>query len=306
MNKISTSIIIPTYNRPKELRACLGALSQMKSGQGSDHLEYEVIVVDDGGSLDLDKIIDEFNSKIKVKLFKQHNSGPASARNTGAKHAEGEYLLFTDDDCCPSETWALEMVKVLRGDPETLVGGQTLNGLGDNIFSEASQEIIHFLYSYYNHDPKQALFFASNNMGISKKLFLRIGGFDVTTLKATAEDREICDRLVFQGHKLTYCPQATIYHYHWLTLKGLVRQHFNYGKGAYYFRKVRSLRGQESLKVEPSHFYWQLIISPFKRKRSRKLFLCLLLILIQATNALGFFYEYFVRTLQGDSIEAKT
>ena len=35
-------------------------------------------------------------------------------------------------------------------------------------------------------------------------MFRKLGGFDVTTLRATAEDREVCDRRIYNGYKLTY------------------------------------------------------------------------------------------------------
>lgn len=286
------SLIIPTYERPAQLIKCLESITRLDYSKD----EFEVIVVDDGSKNPPEQIVDSFSDRLNIMLFTQNNAGPAGARNTGAEKANGEFLAFTDDDCEPDKDWLNAFQKEFKRDPDIFLGGYTINSLTDNIYSAASQELINYLYSYYNTDRKNATFFASNNIAVRADLFKKIGGFDVTTLRATAEDREICDRWVYKGYKMTFTTDAVVYHSHAMTLKQFWRQHFNYGRGAYYFRKVRAIRGQEKVKLEPASFYSDLITYPFHREEvKQKSFISMLLIFSQVANALGFYYENILR-----------
>ncbi len=301
MKEPTYSIIVPTYNRPAQLKDCLSSLCQLDY----PHNDYEIIVVDDGGEQDLSPIIMLFSEKVPITLTRQENQGPAQARNTGSHSAKGKYLAFIDDDCRADQDWLKKLDLTFKEEGEILIGGATINALRENSCSEASQALISYLYSYYNKDPENSRFFASNNMAISKSLFQAIGEFDVTTLKATAEDREICDRLIFYGYRLVFQKRAKVYHYHDLNLRTLFKQHFNYGKGAYYFRKVRSIRGQARIKVEPLSFYYHLVFFPFRHYDSKRIRISLLMILTQIANILGFFWESFFRMISREEIQAK-
>src|SRR3712207_1403127 len=91
------SVIVPTYERPAQLAACLGALARLDCPAAS----FEVIVVDDGSAAAPGRRLDEFRDLLDVRLLTQANAGPAAARNRGASEARGSFLAFTDDDCAP-------------------------------------------------------------------------------------------------------------------------------------------------------------------------------------------------------------
>lgn len=93
--KIFVSIIIPHYNRPDFLLSCLDSIVANNYPQKN----YEVIVVDDCSTDNIDSIINY--SKIKNYHFFQLevNSGGASIpRNFALGRARGEYILFIDSD----------------------------------------------------------------------------------------------------------------------------------------------------------------------------------------------------------------
>ena len=97
-NGIKISIIIPVYNVEDYLSQCLDSvLSQ-------DFDDFEVICVNDG-STDNSLIILEKYAKLdsRIKIISQINGGLGSARNTGLKHANGEYVMFIDSDDYISE-----------------------------------------------------------------------------------------------------------------------------------------------------------------------------------------------------------
>ncbi|HCE85989.1 MAG TPA: glycosyl transferase, partial [Bacteroidetes bacterium] len=139
------SVVIPTYNRPDALHRCLNALLD----QIGD-LSYEIIVVNDGSTVSYDKVIENvqsITSSIPIAFYEQENSGPAKARNYGVEMAEGDYIAFTDDDCAPHPNWLMSfMAHAKEG---VVLGGHTINAYRDNLYSEASQVLVHFIYAFF-------------------------------------------------------------------------------------------------------------------------------------------------------------
>lgn len=85
------SVIIPVYNSPGTLRSCLEHLRH------STLENYECIVVDDGSTDESAAVAQELGATV---LATGRRSGPAYARNLGARKACGEILFFIDADVC--------------------------------------------------------------------------------------------------------------------------------------------------------------------------------------------------------------
>ena len=243
------TVIVPTFNRPRQLAACLQALA----GLDYPHERMEVIVIDDGSPEAPTEAVETVSHQIAVTLLRQANAGPAMARNTGAAQAKGELLAFTDDDCAPDAQWlrALAVPFSTAREP-LLVGGRTVNSLAQDACAAASQSLVDYLYAYYNTRPGGARFFASNNIALSVEGFHALGGFDTTFRSAAGEDRDFCDRWLGQGFGLVYAPDALICHAHGMTLSAFWTQHFRYGQAAFRFHQSRA---QHPLRVEPFSFY---------------------------------------------------
>lgn len=284
----SFSVIIPTYRRPEQLRACLGALARLDYPRNC----FEVIVVNDGGEVPLEDIIAPFCDQLDVTLLTQTHAGPAAARNIGAARAKGECLVFTDDDCAPASNWLQSLAARFTKSSNCVIGGRTLNALCSNIYSIASQQLVNYLHAYYNADPNRARFLTSNNLSITADCFHSIGGFDKTFLRAAGEDRELCDRLLYHGYRVIYASEVVVRHAHALNLRSFWRQHFSYGRGAFRLRQVHTRRGHMHVNLEPLSFYLNLLRYPFFQVRGWRALLILFLIVIsQIANATGFLSE---------------
>jgi GT2 family glycosyltransferase len=279
------SIVVPTCERPVQLSRCLQSLAGLDYPQE----RFEVVVVDDGSANRLDEVVAPFRRTLSLQLLRQENTGPAAARNLGSRHARGEFLAFTDDDCQPDAGWLRELAHHCGATPDHLVGGRTINALPQNPYSETSQAIIDFVYSHFNADPDDARFFASNNFAVSAELFRRMKGFAEDFV--TSEDREFCARWRSAGRRLSYAPTAVVCHAHDLCLRSLWRQHFGYGRGARRFHRARSLQGDPPFKPEPA-FYLRLVKSGASRApEGRGLQSIALLAWAQLANAAGFLSE---------------
>jgi glycosyltransferase involved in cell wall biosynthesis len=290
------SVVIPTFNRLSELARCLSAVAEIDYPRD----RFEVIVVDDGGSVGVELFVRAFSERMPITCVRQANVGPAAARNHGASYATGDFLVFIDDDCVPANDWLKQLALNFEIDPQRIIGGLTLNGLADNPYSCASQMIIDYLYSYYNNNTHKRQFFASNNFAVPSRLFYDMGGFNTSYSIAAGEDRELCERWSGAGYKTAYVPQVVIRHFNQLTLGTYLLQHVRYGRGAYRFRKGAAVSRGWLINFEPASFYLRLIIYPRLQARGVKAFLSMLLLLLaQAANTAGFFCEMFVSSRRG-------
>ena len=283
------SIVIPTYNRPERLSECLRSCSRLDYPAD----RFEVIIVDDGGVEPLDELIKQFHGLLMINLLRQENAGPAVARNTGASVAAGEFLVFTDDDCVPAPDWLKVLAATFAASPDCAVGGHTANALTSNVYSTATQLLVSYLIAYYAEKPGRLRFFPSSNLGFPTARFRAAGGFNASFPRSAGEDREMCDRWQQKGLRMIHAPEAVVNHSHHLTTRTFVRQHFLYGTGAYHYHRHRSSQRGRSMKVEPPSFYLNMLVYPFGEVSFGMAMRVLpLLIVAQAVNALGFFWEY--------------
>jgi glycosyltransferase involved in cell wall biosynthesis len=85
------SIIIPTYNRASLLKNLLDSFSRQT------FTDFEIIVVDDGGTDNTEDIVSGFHDQ-RLAYYKKINGGVSSARNFGLAKANGRYINFFDSD----------------------------------------------------------------------------------------------------------------------------------------------------------------------------------------------------------------
>jgi glycosyltransferase involved in cell wall biosynthesis len=280
------SVIIPTYSRPAELPGCLDAVARQQFPTDS----FEVIVVDDGSSSPPNGTVQEFQNRLAVSLVTAPHGGPAAARNQGAKRARGEFFAFTDDDCRPAPEWLATLMRRFSTLPDHLIGGRTINALAQNPYAATSQLILDVVYRHFNGaESGEAQFLASNNLALAADGFRAIGGFDNSF--QTSEDRELCDRWLRNGRRITYAPEAVVFHAHPLNLRRFWWQHFGYGCGAWRFHRLRERHGHARFRPD-WRFYRQLAVAPFAHERSLRVpAIAALVAISQVANTAGFFYQ---------------
>jgi GT2 family glycosyltransferase len=282
------SVIIPTFNRPADLARCLAALACLDYPKH----EFEVIVVDDGGSEDLDPVIGAHGSELQVRLYRQPNQGPAATRNFGASHAAGRFLAFIDDDCEPRSDWLKALDAVVQQAPDALIGGRVVNGLPEIPYSAASQEIADFLDQHFNRDKEHGRFFPSNNIAVPAELYREIGGFDVAFVRSASEDRDLCDRWLRRGWRLVSAPEAVAVHNRPMSLRTFCKQHFLYGRGAFSYAAARRRRNNGPVPFEGWRFHAGMILAPLRRSIApASLYLSFLILVSQFAVVFGYFSE---------------
>ncbi len=212
------SVVTPTHRRPDLLDRLLRSLSE----QTVDAETFEVVVVDDASG---DRTRDVLQRWSAARPSFRSSSlpvgrGPASARNLGVRLAQGELILFLDDDV---EAVGDLLETHLRfhdaaADPSLGVLGRVdwhdaleitpfmrwLDGSG-----------LQFAYDTWMRpgpiDPPYGAFYTAN-LSMSRALFVRSGGFDERFPYPAYEDMELAWRLASQGFRLEYRPEAKVFH----------------------------------------------------------------------------------------------
>jgi glycosyltransferase involved in cell wall biosynthesis len=92
---VALSIVIPAYNRCNVIGAAVRSVLQQQLP--APDWTYEIIIVDDGSSDDLEAVLQPFGDNVRL-LRHAKNAGAAAARNTGIEAACGECIAFLDSD----------------------------------------------------------------------------------------------------------------------------------------------------------------------------------------------------------------
>lgn len=251
---LRASVVVMTFNRPDGLRRCLSSLA----AQSLDAQSFEVVVVD-VSSPPVHQVLAPFRPRLRLSHQPAPNRGVAANRNLGAERARGEVLAFLDDDCIASPTWLAELVTVVKGDPNVLVGAATVHPAPATAAAAAGQVITELVDGFFNPPGEEPGFLPGLNFALNRKCFLELGGCDPRFGLLAAEDRDFIDRWQRAGGRLELCRGARVRHEHRASLRGFMRQYFNYGRGAWLFHKLRRERAEGRLWSDARlHMAWPL------------------------------------------------
>jgi glycosyltransferase involved in cell wall biosynthesis len=187
------SVIVPTRDRRRELRACLERLAP--GAQSMEASRYEVVVTDDGDFEATDAWLRAEWSW--VRHVRGPRRGPAANRNSGARAAQGEWLVFADDDIVPSTGWLAAFASAASAD---VLEGRTTCERG--------------LRSPREHAPQNNTggVLWSCNFAIRRAVFVSVAGFDEGFAFPHMEDADLRERLRASRRAIAWVPEARVDH----------------------------------------------------------------------------------------------
>lgn len=191
-NRPLISVIIPTYNRRRELPALIDALNR----QSLPADRYEVIIVDDGSTDGSRDYLRRLGGHFRV--LEQLHGGASKARNLAACQAQGQILAFTDDDCSPEPDWLL----VIGRRMEEQACRAAL--LGHTYSEHQASTFVHSVFK--DSEPV-----VTCNFAVSREAFERVGGFDEHFI-LYFEDEDLGLRLKKAGFAIVYEPAMRVLH----------------------------------------------------------------------------------------------
>jgi glycosyltransferase involved in cell wall biosynthesis len=245
MSSICVSVIIPAYNASATIGQALEALSKQNSFQ-----PFEVIVVDDGSR---DKTGDIVRSFASVRYVLQENAGPASARNHGARLAQGEFLAFTDSDCVPHEDWISQLMAGFAQNQVGVVAGSY--GIANPQSALARCVYTEILWRHQNLMPDFPNAFGSYNFCVKKNVFDSVAGFNTVYRTASGEDNDLSYKITGSGWRIYFERKALVDHYHPASVVKYLKEQFRHGfwRVKIYLHHPRMMRGD-------GYTYWKDII----------------------------------------------
>lgn len=182
------TVIIPTWNRAE---LCREAISSVLKQTFSS---FELIIVDDGSSDHTSDMVKSFDSPV-IRYIRQENRGPSSARNHGARIAEGKYLAFLDSD----DLWLPDKLNTqsefFQDHPDLLIC-QT-----EEIWIQKGKRIYpgekhKKTPGYIFHRAVELCLVSPSAVAIERDLFFSVNGFDENL--PAAEDYDLWLRLLWK------------------------------------------------------------------------------------------------------------
>jgi len=194
MNKTPfISAVVPVRNGGEYIARCLIALLE------SEYEEFEVIVVDDASTDNTVGVCRNTGAKI-ISLDRQ--SGPAAARNRGAKSARGDIVLFIDADVVINNDTIELIAKAFTENPDTSAVFGSYDDTPDapDFISQYRNLLHHYIHQ---RAKKDATTFWTGCGAIRKAVFEELGGFDeIRHPVPSMEDIEIGLRMSERGYKI--------------------------------------------------------------------------------------------------------
>ncbi len=201
------SIIIPLYNRPQEIDELLHTLTQQS------YKNFEVLVIEDGSQLDAKDIVASYQVRLNLRYFYKENEGQGFTRNFAFKHAKGDYFIIFDSDCLIPADYLEQVKAYLELHQLDAYGGPDA---AHSSFSPTQKAISYAMTSLFttggirgNKKHLGQFHPRSFNMGISRKVWEKTGGFKLTRL---GEDIEFSIRIHEMGFKIGLIPEAKVFH----------------------------------------------------------------------------------------------
>lgn len=220
---VRISVVIPTFQRCASVRRTLEALAR----QTVAATEYEVIVPIDGSDDGTKEMVERFPAPYRLSALWQPNQGRAAARNAGIRMAQGDLVVFLDDDMEPVPGFLLA-----HQDAHPLGSRRAVVGPVPIVVDASSPPIVHYRRSGMDAhldrlaQPGYQLGFRdvySGNLSLPRDVLREIGGFDESFRLYGHEDYELALRLSQAGVELGYSPQAVAYQYYDKDFAGLAR-----------------------------------------------------------------------------------
>jgi len=212
------SIIMLNYNGKAFLEACLSSIFKIRYPRSS----YEIILVDNASSDGSVEYIRKNFPLIRL-LALNKNYGFTEGNNKGAKLAQGDFIVFLNNDTIVDENWLNELAKVALSDSKIGICGSKIMSMKDPNVTQYNGRHFHVLggvmpgafHPYKNEFGKEFNIVGSvqgSSFLVRKNVFKSIGGFDKDYF-LYSDEVDICYRAWISGYYVAYATNSIVYHY---------------------------------------------------------------------------------------------
>lgn len=207
----------------------------------------ELVVIDDGSTDKTLTFVRDYVSKINIKtvILSSGGNGLGASRQIAVDNAEGDYIVWIDDDLVLEKNFIRNHVEFMEKNPS--VGAARANQiltkgtLVDTLEFMTKETLVDTLESISRTQGKNPHIIGTGGSIFRLKAIKEIGGFDIN-IKGAGEDIDISQRMKKSGWTLSRNSSSEFYEkYPPTTWKALWNRHFWYGYGDHFlFHKYKA------------------------------------------------------------------
>ena len=199
MSKLA-SIIIRTKNEERWITQCLHGVFEQ------EYKDYEVILVDNESD---DKTLEKAGQFKLAKVVKCTEYLPGKALNIGIRESKGDYIVCLSGHCIPvNSKW---LGNLLKGLDDRKVAGVYGRQEPMSFTPDSDKRDLTLVFGLDRKVQEKDSFFHNANSALRKETWQKYPFDEAVT---NIEDRVWAKRVLEQGYKIVYEPEASVYHYH--------------------------------------------------------------------------------------------
>ncbi len=214
---VQISIVVPVFNQVDYTKKCVEAITR-----NTPDIRYELIFIDNASTDDTPAYLKSLRGRTKI-ITNETNVGFTEACNQGARTAEGEYVVFLNNDTEPQEGWLQSLVDLARSDDRIgIVGSKLL--YPDGRLQEAGGIIFRdgqgWNYGRLDDPDKPEYSYVREVDYVSgacllarRDLLERLNHFDGRYAPGYYEDTDLCFGARSLGYKVLFCPFSRVIHH---------------------------------------------------------------------------------------------
>lgn len=250
---LTISVIVPTFNGACKIAELL------KSVMTQTTLPDELIVVIDGTKDDTFEVVSSFKKDFpNILIITQGNGGRSLAKNNGAKAANGDLLIFYDDDMTPSSNSIQSHLDFHKASLQTsLICGNPIDLERDrntdiqNYKAYISSQWMQNYPDKINRIELSRIFFTTANCSIPKSIFSDLGGFDERL--SDMEDYDLAFRALAKGINVYFDRANIAIHRDLITASSYVKRIRQYHLAKLKWKELH----RSEIPIENEKFRWK-------------------------------------------------
>lgn len=202
-NAPSISVIIPTFNRARELERCLDSVF------AQTYAHYDVWVCDDGSTDNTAEVVKRYQDKMTITYRNSVNyGGPAWGRNWALQNSGASYVAFLDSD----DFWFPEKLayslNALEGGADLVYHPLKIARQQSAFFCRTKLKTRPLSSPIYSDLLEQGNPIPNSSVAVRRELLLAIDGFSEQEEVIAWEDYDAWLRLAKVTEKFIYLPQV--------------------------------------------------------------------------------------------------
>lgn len=259
------SVVMAVHNGSRTLPLTLGTFE----GLHLPDTGVEFIVVDNASTDDTAAILQSFQNTIPLRLLHEPVPGRSRALNRGVAVAQGDLVIFTDDDVLPDSQWLLAFRDAARTHPDVDIFGGQVRHYWQKTPPRWLKRLAAEGLSYGGTpedqpagpaDPKDV---KGANLAVRRRVFDSITlredvGYGASGEMIAGDETDFVRRAREAGHKAWFIPEARLRHIvrpHEVALKPVLRRYFRIGRGMAAINPASHPKNPHRLFGYPRHLY---------------------------------------------------